>query len=346
MVLRFFIIFTLLLASCQHIDEPVANKKALWIEDAFQSIMNDALYPKIKAVSWWHENFDASYLRVDSSSESLDAYRNAVSDSKFISSAQFDNNKLIPTNNKIYHAAYPDFGGTEDLVTVAKINAFENLVEKPITWAYFSNNWYNQITFPTAAVNTIASTGKTPFIRIMPRTNFDEGGPDPNYTMENIINGNYDAALTQWAQDAAATNIPLLVEFGTEANGDWFPWNGQYNGGATTSNYGDPSLPDGPERFRDAYRHLITICNANGASNITWFFHVDAYDSPDASWNAFEYYYPGDAYIDWLGVSIYGAQTAGETEQSFSDALSDCYPRLVALADKPIAILEFAVTEY
>ncbi len=179
----------------------------------------------------------------------------------------------------------------------------------------------------------------------MPRTNFDEGGPDPNYTMQRIIDGSFDKELIQWAKDAAATGIPLLAEFGTEMNGNWFPWNGQYNGAEITNEYGNLTLPDGPERFRDAYRHIIDICRQNGASNITWFFHVDAYGEPDTEWNQIVNYYPGDDYIDWLGVSIYGPQESDEDYQEFEEILNDIYPKLNSLADKPIAILEFAVTE-
>jgi len=130
--------------------------------------------------------------------------------------------------------------------------------------------------FPKNEVEIIKSSGRIPFIRIMPRTNFDEGGPDPNYTMQKIIDGDFDTELIQWAKDAAAETTPLLAEFGTEVNGNWFPWNGQYNGAGSTTEYGDPKLADGAERFRDAYRHIIDICRQNGATNITWFFHVDA----------------------------------------------------------------------
>lgn len=85
----------------------------------------------------------------------------------------------------------------------------------------------------------------------MPRTNFDEGGSDPNYAMQKIIDGDFDTAHTQWAIDAANTNIPLLVEFGAEVNGDLFLWNGKYNGAGETALYGDPNLYDGAERFKD-----------------------------------------------------------------------------------------------
>ena len=341
-----FLVIIVIFFSCKKDkkDKITENKKAKWIENAFVSLKSNN-YPKVKAISWWHENFDNSLLKVNSSTESLAAYKNGVSSLTFITTANINSNKLIEPTTGIYHSAYPDFGGTEDIVTAERINDFENLVNKNIVWAYFSNNWYNNIVFPSTEVNTINSTGKIPFIRIMPRTNFDEGGPDPNYTLQKIIDGNFDNALTQWAIDASNTNIPLLVEFGTEVNGNWFPWNAQYNGAGETTGYGDANLYDGAERFRDAYRHIIDICNTNGASNITWFFHVDAYSEPSISWNEIEHYYPGDDYIDWLGVSIYGPQESNEGYQEFSEIMNDIYPKINTLSSKPIAVLEFAITE-
>ena len=330
--------------SCEKEEVITENTKYKWIENAFISLENND-YPRIKAISWWHENFDNSLLKVNSSLESLNAYKKEVSSSTFITIANISLNKLIEPTSGIYHSAYPDFGGTEDIVTAERINNFETLVNKKIVWAYFSNNWYNNIQFPLTEVNTINSEGKIPFIRMMARTNFDEGGPDPNYTMQKIIDGDFDTELIQWAIDAANTNIPLLVEFGTEVNGNWFPWNGQYNGAGETTGYGDANLPDGPERFRDAYRYIIDICNKNNANNITWFFHVDAYSEPNISWNKIEDYYPGDSYIDWLGVSIYGPQESNEEYQEFSEIMNDIYPQLCNLSNKPIAVLEFAITE-
>jgi len=341
----------LILSSCgtgATINPGTSSKKSEWISEAFETLEKPE-YSRIKAVSWWNENFDSSLLRIDSSAESLEAYRSAVSSTFFTASAVFSTDdsrkKLIEPAAGIYHSAYPDFGGTEDLVTSERIDAFEKICGKDITWAYFSNNWYDSITFPSAAAETIHSAGKVPFIRMMPRSGFDEGGPDPLYTMQKIIDGEFDPELVRWAVEASAIGYPLLVEFGTEVNGNWFPWNGEYNGGGRLEGYGNPSLADGPERFRDAYRHIIDICNENGADNITWFFHIDAYSQPKEDWNRMENYYPGDAYIDWLGVSIYGAQNKGEDYQSFGEILNDIYPDLSGLADKPVAVLEFAVTE-
>ena len=321
-----------------------SNRKSDWIEQAFAGLAAGN-WPRVKAVSWWHENFDQSRLRLDSSPAARDAYRRGVAAPVFISRPVFHNGRLAAPDSAIYHAAFADFGGTEDQVTAQKITAFESLAGKAIAWACFSNNWYDHIRFPAAQVSAIRSAGVTPFIRLMPRSNFNEGGPDPRYTLQKIIDGVFDTELNQWCADAAADNQPLLAEFGTEVNGNWFPWNGQYNGGATTDGYGDLTKPDGPERFVDAYRHIIELCRSAGANNISWFFHVDAYGQPDTAWNAIANYYPGDSYIDWLGVSAYGAQTAGEPWQSFREVLDDVYPALTQLSSRPVAVLEFAVTE-
>ncbi len=318
--------------------------KALWIEEAFTTLRSGK-YPRIKAIAWWHENFDGTQLRIDSSPESLEAYRCGVSDSLFITKPLFSEGHLVPSDKSIYHGAFPDLGGTEDQVTRKRIEDFERLAGKRIVWAYFSNNWTEGIRFPTREVATLRDMGRIPFIRLMARSRFEEGGPDEKYSLQRILEGDFDDAFNAWFREAASTGIPLLVEFGTEVNGDWFPWNGRYNGGGTTTGYGDPAVPDGPERFRDAYRHLVTLSRKNGATNITWFFHVDAYSQPQMEWNDLEQYYPGDDYIDWLGISVYGPQEKNEPYHSFEEILEDVYDRITALSNKPLAVLEFGITE-
>ncbi len=349
-ILLAVIVFTFV--SCNNHDvndvNDTENKKAEWIKSAFASL-ESGKYSRIKAISWWNENWDNEgkmvTLRIDSSPESLDAYRKSVASPTFITSANFQNEKLIAPPTGIYHSAFPDFGGTEDIVTAGRINEFIDLAEKDIVWAYFSNNWTNGINFPTDAVEIISASGKIPFIRLMPRTSFEEYVADTLYSMQKIIDGDFDDELTQWAIDAASAGIPLLAEFGTEVNGSWFPWNGLYNGAGETDGYGDNSIVDGPERFRHAYRHIIDICRQNGATNITWFFHIDADSEPEDEWNDFENYYPGDDYIDWIGVSVYGPVDEGDDYREFSETLDKVYQRMTELTDKPIAVLEFGVTE-
>jgi beta-mannanase len=166
------------------------------------------------------------------------------------------------------------------------------------------------------------------------------------FTLKRILAGEFDADLRRWADAARDFGTPLLAEYGTEVNGEWFPWNGVWNGGGSTKGYGDPALPDGPERFRDAYRRIIGLVRGEGAANVLWVFHANNDDWPQESWNWLENYYPGDAYIDWLAVSVYGAQTPlDDYWDEFRPTMDAVYPRLTALApSKPIILAEFGVT--
>ena len=254
--------------------------------------------------------------------------------------------KLATPSFGIYHGAFPAFGPSEDVVTRDKVLDFEELVGKKIVWGYFSNNWYDGIVFPKESAEILRNLGVLPFIRLMPRSSLDTYVDEEEFTLDNIIDGKFDEKLKKWAQDARDFGSPILLEFGTEVNGDWFPWCGAVNGGGKTDGYGDPAVPDGPERFKDAYIHIYNIFKEEGASNITWFIHYIAYSWPEAWWNTMASYYPGDDYVDWIGVSVYGALTPTEVWQEFTEIMDDIYDELTSISPgKPIAILEFGVTD-
>jgi beta-mannanase len=260
--------------------------------------------------------------------------------------------KIYPPTKGVYHGANPGFGGAEDEVNTERIVDYEEVSGKKIAWAYFSNNWINDIEFPEESVRTIDSLDIVPFIRMMPRTTFDQSVADPVFTLQGIIDGDFDNSLIEWAQDAKRTNIPIMVEFGTEVNGDWFPWSGLLNGGGETEEYGDPNTADGPERFRDAYIHIIDLFRNEGVKNITWIFHVFPYHEVGnviqsrEPWNSIENYYPGDDYIDWIGTSVYGSTEPGKEWKSFTDIMDTAYKELESVSTtKPFAILELGIIE-
>jgi len=256
---------------------------------------------------------------------------------------------LPPTGNYIYFSAFPDFGGPEDKVTTQKVQNFETMVGKPIAWAYFSQNWMDGIVYPKASIDAIAKTGAIPFVRFMPRNNFEMGVKEQRFSLQKIIDGDFDTALREWARDAKKDEVPLLVDFAVEMNGNWFGWSGIFNGAGQTDGYGNLSYPDGPERFRDAYRHIIDIFKVEGVKHITWFFHPDQGSYPNEGWNKAKYYYPGDDYIDWIGFSMYGAQEITEEWEGleFSTQLVAHYADIKAISStKPIALLEFGVTDH
>ena len=258
-----------------------------------------------------------------------------------------DRKIAIPPEGKLYSGIFP---GTDDIVSEDEIsseslNEYINKVGKKPTWVYFSDNWYKSRAFPEKTATWIREMGSIPFIRLMLRSSEEQNIEEDKFTLDNIIEGEFDDDLRRWASDAKRFETPLLVEYGTEVNGDWFSWNGRWNGGGRKTGYGDPKKADGPERFQDAYRHIIKIMKDEGAGNITWVFHVDSDDVPDKSWNRLENYYPGDDWIDWIGVSIYGAsEPSDEDDTTFSEIMDEIYPRLTRLGkEKPVAVLEIGV---
>ena len=265
----------------------------------------------------------------------------------------------VAPNGEIYVGAFADFGHSEHNVTIKKIENFEKLAKKQIAFATISNNWSEGIIYPKEIVHVIDKTGATPLIRLMPRSNNKQlgGQKDSNFSLDKIVNGTFDKKLKKWALDAKKDDIPLLLDFAPEMTGEWFSWNGKYYGAGKLDGYGDPTYPDGPEVYRDAYRHIIDLFREQNVSNITWFFHPDiqrlpgdpAYQKEDYEWNSAKYYYPGDEYIDWIGFSIYGVQNEKWGWVTFSETLKKWYDihikELLEVADKPVAILEMGVTD-
>ncbi len=254
-----------------------------------------------------------------------------------------------PPAGKLYFGAFPgdaSVGAVEDDPSLETVQSFEEAVGAQLTWVYFSHNWYGGHAFPLATATWIRDSGAIPFIRLMLRNDGEQDHADPTYNLPAILSGEFDDDLTAWGSAAGTFGTPLLVEWGTECNGQWFSWNGVWNGGEETGGFGDPSQPDGPERFVAAYRHIVDAIRAGGADNITWVFHINAPDVPDETWNRFESYYPGDEYVDWLGISIYGAGTPLDTGvESFREQFDPEYDRLVELApDKPIVVAEMGTT--
>lgn len=274
-----------------------------------------------------------------------------------------ENNKLVFVPRKIYHAATvccPDEG--------AIIN-FGLLAGKSIAWTMVSNIWLKEfksppadpgIHFPMAAVKEVWHNSQescVPFVRISPHSRRDfRKKPEELYSVERIAAGHFDDELREWALAARQFAGPLIVEFGAEMNGKWQPWNAKYNGAGSPTNPLEMA-PDGKarylgqSRYRRAHIKLIEICREVGAENITWMFHVNNFDNSKEVWNRMEGYYPGDEYIDWIGVSCYAAHSL-EPLDSLKNVLDPFLRQIRNLwpgesdIPKPIAIAELGAIDY
>jgi hypothetical protein len=247
---------------------------------------------------------------------------------------------MPPPAGKLYHGFY--WGGvgtdthdpTEHDVTAADVVRYEQAIGAKTTWVYFSHNWFESRKFPAETCGWIRDVGKVPYIRLMLRSDVDQRHSEKTFSLQKIIAGEFDADLRRWARDAKAFGSPILIEWGTEPNGNWFSWNGKWNGGPV----------EGPKRYIAAYRHIVDLMRAEGADNLTWVWHVNWYDEPEGKWNAFENYFPGMDYCDWVALSAYGPTTplTRDSTESFTFKMREAYPRLTKLAPgKPLIIAEF-----
>jgi hypothetical protein len=119
---------------------------------------------------------------------------------------------------------------TEHDVTAEDVLRYEQAVGARATWVYFSDNWFESRRFPEETCGWVRGLGKIPYIRLMLRSDVDQKHSEKTFTLAKISGGEFDADLRAWAQSARSFGSPILIEWGTEPNGDWFAWNGKWNG--------------------------------------------------------------------------------------------------------------------
>lgn len=150
----------------------------------------------------------------------------------------------------------------------------------------------------------------------------------------DIAAGVHDETLQRWAQrlhrwlqgDVSRPNRRLYLNFAPEMNGDWIPWTS--TGEAT------------PEDYVAMWRHVHdTVLRGDlGATDVQWIWTVNhTTHSPDP----IPAYYPGDAFVDWIGVHGYNAW--GEWRPP-SEVYGSALRTVRSIAEKPIALSEFGTT--
>jgi hypothetical protein len=271
--------------------------------------------------------------------------------------------KLLPPAQRVYFGVMPGWafqpGTRDDIPDPFAVRQFEAYTGRKVAFAPWSVSWHDHLTFPTPDVEALWRAGYVPQIRLdsFPTQAYGENpvpapGPAPS---SSIAAGAHDAELRAFADAARATDIPISFDYDYEMNNAQ-PWGGRYDGGGTTTGYGDPTWPDGPERFRDAYRRIVTIFREEGATNVTFFFHagtVNGYQDGGywPTWERMKYYYPGDDYMDWVGLSVYAEHDFNDVPQSFEQKLAGAlqppyeggYAEGTALGSRPLSIEEMGL---
>lgn len=191
-------------------------------------------------------------------------------------------------------------------------------------------DWAHQ-GFWTPNMDAIANRGATPVISWEPEDYTQEPNPQPNYNYASIISGTYDSYIHQFARDAKAWKKHVYLKFAAEMNIDVYPWGVGNTGSGNTS-----------AQFVTMWRHVHDIFTAEGTANVIWVWCPNVIITPSAP---FPDVYPGDNYVDWVGLDGYNWGTLRIGWQTFPEVFGDSYNALIALTSKPIIICEVASNE-
>jgi beta-mannanase len=201
---------------------------------------------------------------------------------------------------------------------------------RPDLLEYFVN-WTED--FRAQAVVQAYRQGTVPAITWEPWSGLQNGTSQPAYALARIIDGKYDGYITRFASAVRDQKWPIVLRFGHEMNGDWYPWSESKSG----NHRGE---------YVQAWRHVHDIFESVGASNVSWVWSPNEFEG----WNGIPIagLYPGDAYVDWTGMSGYnwGTGQQGSLWRSFAKTFTRTYPAIRAVAPgKPLMISEVGSSE-
>lgn len=164
-------------------------------------------------------------------------------------------------------------------------------------------------------VTNLRATGQTPMVSL-----------EPYQSLSAIAAGEYDSYLHQQAEEARSWGGTLMIRFGHEMNGDWYSWSGS------------------PEAFVAAWRHVVSVFRADGASNVKW---VWAPNIQEGSKYPMAPYFPGDEWVDYVGLDGYNwgrGQSWGQWE-SLHSVFAASYALVTQMSTKPVIITETSSSE-
>ncbi len=146
-----------------------------------------------------------------------------------------------------------------------------------------------------------------------------------NIDFAKIVDGSLDATIVARANGSKALGKKFFLDFAAESNGDE-AWSG--NNAAL---------------YVAAYRHIHDLFVAAGATNVVWAWCPNVTDTHGGNQTTMDYY-PGDSYVDWIGVDGYNWGTNNGGWQTFQEVFKNIYP-LLAAKKKPIIIGEMSSAE-
>ena len=191
----------------------------------------------------------------------------------------------------------------------APVEAFATAVGRQPDIVLNYSSWFER--FQRAFAERAAAHGAIPMIQLQPF----------NISLAEIVAGRYDTYLRSYASAVRSYGRPVILSFAHEMNGNWYSW-------------GYPHVS--PVLWVAAWRHVVSLFRALGATNVTWLWAPNAEEPGTPSLRA---YWPGARYVTWVGLDGY-LTTWSETFSSVFGASIAAIRRLTA---QPLLIAETAV---
>lgn len=158
------------------------------------------------------------------------------------------------------------------------------------------------------------------------------GLEQPAHALDRIAAGDHDDHISAWADQLAAWGHPVMLRFGHEMNGSWYPWAEGVNG-------------NGAGDYVAAWRHVHEVFTAAGATNVEWVWNPNV---PYRGSTGLDGLYPGAAHVDVVALDGYNWGTSQPwsawtgPQQLFGEGLAE----LRRLAPgKPVLVGETASAE-
>jgi hypothetical protein len=218
------------------------------------------------------------------------------------------------------------------------VSRFESMAGKGVSLVNFFSPFANCegsrcsfYKFPTGPMEDIRRHGSIPVFSWSSQS-IPSSLDEPDFQLSDVISGDYDAYIREFAEDARDWGHPFFLRFDWEMNGNWFPWSEGVNGNQSGE-------------FVAAWRHVHDIFTEVGADEVTWVWcpNVD----PANKLGDLTADYPGDEYVDWTGLDGYnwGPRKGGWV--SFSHLYSSTYQTISGsiAPGKPLLIGEMGSTE-
>ncbi|MHC1700926.1 MAG: glycoside hydrolase family 26 protein [Humidesulfovibrio sp.] len=216
------------------------------------------------------------------------------------------------------------------------------LVQFYVQWPDNTGPWEQPVSDLAASLGAIRSAGAVPCVTWEPM-HIGAGGRETVIPAERILAGDYDAYIAGFAREVRDFGAPVLLRLAHEMNLARYHW------GSDAAGYGAES----PERYRTLFRRVVEIFRTQGAGNALFVFCPNVDSLPTEPWNRASAYYPGDGFVDVLGMDGYNWGTAhtkaiqgyDSSFRPFRDIFRPLYDELKILApSKPVMVFETAST--